>query len=283
MEDTVIKESVFMGRIDIPSTKEKVMLDVLDIFQESVNSAYEACKKVDSSENDVVHELNIEAFNMLMEYSTLSFDVEKYAVFRVLKDMYEMDPVTFGHSIMTAYFAMKLVESSNLLESQKASINYWVLYKGYLMHDIGKLYPGLKDDLLSSVYSDEVKNRLKIHADREVVKSMMKKYKLKSAIILMIAISHHLQPHGKGYPQDQSFKTAENDFTEIASLADMIEAIMYNKVTNRAYKRSFGRTSFAELIGILYFAKGRQIDTEIMKIGIDFMEGLLIKAMGILY
>jgi len=219
-------------------------------------------------EKKVVNELNIKALNLLQEYSKFTGDDEIPAVFAVLNAMQEKSPITFGHSIVEAAIAMELLEA---LKVEKSFEEYWKLYKGYLLHDIGKLDPTIIDLVNDPNEKDEIREEIKKHVDPTVVRKMMNYYRITSEIVFKIAIAHHLRPDGTGYPIKSSHPNIdfiENKYTEVASLADMIEAIMYNLVTNREYKK---KSTLYKLHDILVEIRGKQIRSDICDIGIAYV------------
>ncbi|ODA39861.1 HD domain-containing phosphohydrolase [Desulfosporosinus sp. BG] len=151
---------------------------------------------------------------------------------------------TWEHSVLVKKYAVML---GLRLELSQEEIRQ--LRMGALLHDIGKI--GIRDDILlkPSALTENEYDRLKDHP--EIGSRILAPAKALSSII-PIALHHHEQYNGKGYPhglRGEKIPLA----ARIVSLADAFEAM----TSGRLYRKAM---TFQKALEEIQIQLGRQFD-----------------------
>lgn len=167
-----------------------------------------------------------------------------------LQDIKTLDNYTFNHSanvcVLSAITGISLGYDGNKLKE---------LCLGALLHDIGKTK--IPNEVLNKPgpLNDEEFEIIKMHARYGY--DMLKQSVDISAYTSYVALTHHEQYNGEGYPLGLKGK-AIHEFSRIVSVADVYDAM----TSNRVYRR---RLNISEVVEYLISLGDHQFDYEIVR------------------
>ncbi len=159
------------------------------------------------------------------------------------------DPVTSGHSLRVAKYAVNMAKALNYSAEKTKLIEY-----AGLLHDIGKI--GVQDSILlkPGILTPQEYAIMKSHATktREILEKIYLPKHLKG--LVEFASSHHERLDGSGYPQGLKAEQLPQE-SRILCICDVFDALISY---DRPYKRAM---SFEEARVILESGKGALFDS----------------------
>jgi putative two-component system response regulator len=175
---------------------------------------------------------------------------QENVVFSMIKSIEARDYYTAGHSQRVADISMNVGKEMGISEADKG-----ILYKGSLLHDIGKI--GIPDQILNKPGKllEEEFDRIKEHPGMGAEICSNLRF---PPLVLDIIRHHHEKLDGSGYPDSLREKEIHK-LVKIVTCADIYDAL----TTNRPYRPL---KSQAEAIAILKIeASEGKIDTAISR------------------
>lgn len=164
------------------------------------------------------------------------------------------DPVTSGHSLRVAKYAVNIAKTLNYPEEKVKVIEY-----AGLLHDIGKI--GVQDSILlkPGILTPQEYAIMKSHASktREILEKIYLPKHLKG--LVEYASNHHERLDGSGYPKGLKGEQLSEE-SKILCICDVFDALISY---DRPYKRAM---SFEEARIVLESGKGTLFDSKLVDI-----------------
>ena len=194
----------------------------------------------------------------------IEFQSRDVAIFAISKLAESRDPETGNHLERIRYYSKALAEALAKMENAPSEINPWFIENLFLtspLHDIGKigipdhilLKPGRLDDQEYEIMKQHTiigYNTLNAAAKRDVKAEYLK-------MSAAIALSHHENYDGSGYPQGLK-GDAIPLAARIVALADVYDALVSKRVYKDAYPHKIARNIIVE-------GKGKQFDPMVVE------------------
>lgn len=160
-----------------------------------------------------------------------------------MKQLQEHDPETYHHSLRVAELALLLTKELDL-----SSIEQQTIYKGALLHDIGKL--GIPIEVLNREQKLTTEEWLLIQEHTILGYQLTRKY-FDMLVVPYIILFHHERYNGTGYPfgvVDQQIPLG----AKIVGVVDSFDAMTFQRPYNRAKSREDALIELEKQKGILY-------------------------------
>ena len=194
----------------------------------------------------------------------VEFQSRDVAIFAISKLAESRDPETGNHLERICYYSKALAEKIALLENAPPEIDPWFIENLFLtspLHDIGKI--GIPDHILLKPgrLDDQEYETMKQHTVIGYnTLSAAAKRDIKAEYLNMsaaIALSHHENYDGSGYPQ--GLKGEEIPLAaRIVALADVYDALVSKRVYKDAYSHQIARNIILE-------GEGKHFDPMVVK------------------
>lgn len=194
----------------------------------------------------------------------VEFQSRDVIIFAISKLAESRDPETGNHLERIRYYSKALAETMAQMENHPPEINPWFIENLFLtspLHDIGKI--GIPDHILLKPgrLDDQEYEIMKQHTvigystlNAAAKRDIKAEYLIMSAAI---ALSHHENFDGSGYPQGLKGETIPLA-ARIVALADVYDALVSKRVYKNAYPHEIARN-------IIVAEKGRQFDPMVVE------------------